>query len=382
MTRVRPAIPTVLTPQKVLCPYCGQISADPRRCDACRGFFDPLSRQATQNAMGPWFIKDDVSPWRPGCSIETLREMVRRGKVTRDTILRGPGTKQFWNFAGRTPSIANLLGVCHNCRVTVKPDDYSCKSCGAVFTPDADRQHLGLAPVHFLPGEASPEIVAAASMDTPAPASAAPVAAEVTSVVIATREVPASPVQQPVKVVKVERSGSGAAPWLIGITVVVLLGMGVVVALVAMGKLTIPGLNDPVPAVAPASIPAKSVPATEQPTPEPKPTTTSEVPAANPVPAQPAPADTSPTGQPSPTGSETKPPEPVAPPEPANPTQAQTDMRGVLLPLLRADPFNLDAIQQRIAELRRDNPGLSADLDAWEAAAKLRAQQIRLRKLP
>jgi hypothetical protein len=57
-------------------------------------------------------------------------------------------------------------------------------------------------------------------------------------------------------------------------------------------------------------------------------------------------------------------------------------MRGVLLPLLRADPFNLDAIQQRIAELRRDNPGLSADLDAWEAAAKLRAQQIRLRKLP
>lgn len=372
MTRVRPAVPTLPTPQKVLCPYCGQISSDPRRCDACRGFFDPLSRQATQNAMGPWFIKDDAAgPWRPGCSIETLREMIRRGKVTRDTILRGPGTKQFWNFAGRTPSIANLLGVCHNCRVVVKPDDYSCKSCGAVFTPDPDRQHLGLAPVHFLPGEASPEIVAAASLDTPAPVPApASAVVETTTVIVAAAEIPA-PVVAVVKP-KRERSGSGAAAWLIGITVVVLLGMGVVVALVAMGKLTIPGLND-----APVTVPGATTPT--KPSPAPAPTEAAPAPTGPPE-ATPAPV---PTGPPAATGVEPRPPEPAAvPPEPASPTQEQADLRTALLPLLRATPFDLEVFEKKVEEFRRDHPSLGADLDSWAAAGKARAQQIRLRKLP
>src|ERR1043165_9344829 len=163
----RPAHPDPHPVHKgILCPYCGTVSAgDPKRCERCAGFFDPLSRQATQNAMGPWFIRDPASPFRPGCSFETLREQIRRGRITKETILRGPSTRQYWNFASRTPGIANLLGVCHNCHVAVRPDDFSCAACGAVFTPDTDRQHMGLAPVHLLPGQASPEVIAAASMD-------------------------------------------------------------------------------------------------------------------------------------------------------------------------------------------------------------------------
>jgi hypothetical protein len=115
--------------------------------------------------MGPWFIRDGTSPFRPGCSYETLRDLIKRGKVTRETILRGPTTRQFWNFAARTPSVAHLLGVCHNCHAEVSPEAYACGGCGAVFTPDTDRQHLGLAPVHLLPGEEAPEIIAAASTE-------------------------------------------------------------------------------------------------------------------------------------------------------------------------------------------------------------------------
>lgn len=156
--------PSAPNPSRLLCPYCGAISSNPKRCEECAGFFDPLSRQATQNAMGPWFIRDPKRPFHPGCSFETLRDMVRKGRITADTILRGPTTHQLWNFAARTPSVANLLGICHNCRREAKPDATECPACRASFAPVTDRQHLGLSPVHLLPGQAAPEAIAAASM--------------------------------------------------------------------------------------------------------------------------------------------------------------------------------------------------------------------------
>ncbi|MCA9288858.1 MAG: hypothetical protein KDA05_09760, partial [Phycisphaerales bacterium] len=41
-------------PRVELCPYCGAESINTTRCDRCAGKFDALSKQATQNAMGPW----------------------------------------------------------------------------------------------------------------------------------------------------------------------------------------------------------------------------------------------------------------------------------------------------------------------------------------
>lgn len=381
MSRIRPAVPTVLPAQRVLCPYCGEVSADPRRCDGCRGFFDPLSRQATQNAMGPWFIRDESGPWRPGCSIETLREMIRRGKVTRDTVLRGPGTKQFWNFAGRTPSIANLLGACHNCRAVVKPDDYSCKACGAVFTPDADRQHMGLAPVHILPGEASPEMVAAASMDTPAPVPVSVPAAEtvqppafaapVSHAPAAAHKSPSAIKQSAPESTPSEERSSNATAWLVGITVVLVIGMGVVFALVATGRLSIPGLSD---AAMRSTLPTGgsvlpppagtdiAVPPPVTPPPDSSPTLPTEVP---------LPAATTPEAVPVP-----------APPQTPKDAADTFDLQAVLLPLLRADPLNEDAALKRIEQLRKEHPTLSATLDDWAAAFKIRAEQIRHRKIP
>ncbi len=126
------------------------------------GHLDALSRQATQNAMGPWFILDPVTPNKPGCSFETVRQMVRRNKITPNTIVRSPTTRQVWTYADHTPGLAVLLGVCHSCKARVQADAASCGSCGAPLQhTDPDRQHLGLSPVAQLPGTPT--------VDAPAP---------------------------------------------------------------------------------------------------------------------------------------------------------------------------------------------------------------------
>lgn len=130
---------------RVLCPYCGLVQQVTARCSGCKGLLDAESRQATQNAMGPWYVRNQAAAHHPGCSYPTLRELVRRGKVTRETILRGPTTAQFWNMAANTPGVAVLLGECHACHQTAREDEYLCRHCGVVLTPRTDRQHLGLA---------------------------------------------------------------------------------------------------------------------------------------------------------------------------------------------------------------------------------------------
>lgn len=157
----RPADP----PQAVLCPYCGTVGSNPTQCASCKGLYEPLSRQATQNAMGPWQIRDPRNPHLPGCTYDKVRQAVRRGRIQRMTIVRGPTTRQFWSFACNTPGIAVLLGECHACHDSVEPDEFMCGGCGVVLAPSTDRQSLGLLPVQSLPGNAPPEVVAAQSIE-------------------------------------------------------------------------------------------------------------------------------------------------------------------------------------------------------------------------
>ncbi|MCW5753993.1 MAG: hypothetical protein KIT24_04700 [Phycisphaeraceae bacterium] len=159
-----PTPPPSPAPRAVLCPFCGGSSRDLARCEACGGAFDALSRQATQNAMGPWFIRDAGRPFRPGCSLETMRDLIARGKINGETIVRGPATNQFWNLAKRTPGLAHYLGHCHNCRAEAHAEEVLCSTCGASFTVPGDRQHLGLLPVALLPGRASASKIAVASL--------------------------------------------------------------------------------------------------------------------------------------------------------------------------------------------------------------------------
>ncbi len=144
-----------MTTKKIMiCPYCGDTQPQAERCRACGGLFEPLSRQATHNAMGPWFIRDPARPFRPGCSYETLAKMIDRGQVTGHTILRGPTTRQFWTVARHVPGVSHLLGYCHNCDAHVAAADHGCHACGVPFGAYLDRDNLGLPEVRPLPWEA------------------------------------------------------------------------------------------------------------------------------------------------------------------------------------------------------------------------------------
>ena len=145
------------SPRLLVCPYCGEAQPAGDRCRSCGGLFDPLSRQATHNDMGPWYVRDPRRPFRPGCSYETLVRLVERGSVDRYTVLRGTTTRQFWTVARHVPGVANLLGYCHACDGAVDRGARACPSCGASFELVADlifeRNALGLPEVRPLPGD-------------------------------------------------------------------------------------------------------------------------------------------------------------------------------------------------------------------------------------
>ena len=61
--------------------------------------------------MGPWQVYSEALATAPGLSFERVREMVLRGRITRETVLRGPSTRQFWAFACNAQGIAVLLGL-------------------------------------------------------------------------------------------------------------------------------------------------------------------------------------------------------------------------------------------------------------------------------
>jgi len=126
-----------------LCPYCGSIGDSVDKCQTCGGLFDALSRQATQVAMGPWFVRDPAKPFHPGCSYEVIQKQVRAGKITAETIIRGPTTRQFWDMAQRVPGVAHLVGFCHACHARTGGAG-KCVKCGAAFIAPTQRNELGL----------------------------------------------------------------------------------------------------------------------------------------------------------------------------------------------------------------------------------------------
>ena len=140
----------------VICPYCGDTQPAGDRCRHCSGLFEALSRQATHNAMGPWFVRNENRPFQPGCSYETLIKMIETGRIEKYSIIRGPTTKQFWTIAKHAAGVAHLLGYCHACDARVDKSDIGCASCGAPFGAYLDRNHLGLPDVQPLEWDDDP----------------------------------------------------------------------------------------------------------------------------------------------------------------------------------------------------------------------------------
>lgn len=132
------------TDKLILCPYCGHAQYGGDRCQACAGLFEPLSRRATQLAMGPWQVRDKHNPFKPGCCYDIIKKLASAGKIKPTTVMRGPTTRQFWSVARNVPGVAHLIGYCHQCGHHVSPSDSKCGECHAIFQEPRERDTLGL----------------------------------------------------------------------------------------------------------------------------------------------------------------------------------------------------------------------------------------------
>lgn len=131
----------------ILCPYCGSRQAFGTACEACGGRFDAWSLSATQNDMGAWFVRDSKRPHFVGCSYDTLVAAIRAGEIGRDSIVRGPSTRQFWTVARRAAGLAHLFGRCHGCQGPVTQEKPECAACGTAPLDWQDRNYFGLPPI-------------------------------------------------------------------------------------------------------------------------------------------------------------------------------------------------------------------------------------------
>jgi hypothetical protein len=103
-----------------------------------------LSEIATQLAMGPWYVRDEDRPFMPGFNEGILRQQITAGRITANTILRGPTTNQFWKNAADVQGVSRLMGTCHACHQPVEPTDTACQFCKADLSLPSDVDTLGL----------------------------------------------------------------------------------------------------------------------------------------------------------------------------------------------------------------------------------------------
>ncbi len=130
--------------QAILCPYCGHTQRKMDRCDVCGGSFDPVSKRGIAVNMGPWFLHDQRVPFRPGFNYTSMKRLITTGKVTANSIIRGPSTQQLWAPAKLTPGIAHLTGSCPRCETLAPPEAARCGNCAQPFKAETAYNELGL----------------------------------------------------------------------------------------------------------------------------------------------------------------------------------------------------------------------------------------------
>ena len=134
-----------MTKQRILvCPICGETQRETSVCRSCDTPLDANGLLYAEGAVGPWWIRDVKRPFCPGMTYDHIVAMARKGEFGRNTILRGPTTRQLWTVARHVSGIAHILGRCHKCDTHVKPKARTCSECNASFLSYRDRNNLGL----------------------------------------------------------------------------------------------------------------------------------------------------------------------------------------------------------------------------------------------
>lgn len=111
------------------CVSCGElVRRSDTRCESCGEQLSNAMIEKMRAYAGPWYVLEHVRPF-PGVTCERLVRQIRRGVLTRMTIVRGPTTDHQWRFAGETPGLCKYLGVCWNCQGKVSIEKNGCPQC-------------------------------------------------------------------------------------------------------------------------------------------------------------------------------------------------------------------------------------------------------------
>lgn len=127
-----------------VCPFCGLMREitedfDPSTpCPRCTLADTPTTRNATKARIGPWHVRQVRNPWAPGMRFETLLALVKRGQVTKDSIVRGPTSHQLWKRASEIKGLSREFGVCYSCGGEIDAQANLCPSCNRLQEPPAN----------------------------------------------------------------------------------------------------------------------------------------------------------------------------------------------------------------------------------------------------
>lgn len=131
-----------------VCPFCGltrEITPDfdaSSPCPRCTLADTPSTRGATKARVGPWHVRQVRNPWAPGMRFETLMALIKRGQVTRDSIVRGPTTHQLWKRAAEVKGVSREFGACYSCGGEIDARANLCPHCNRLQEPPVDPDSL------------------------------------------------------------------------------------------------------------------------------------------------------------------------------------------------------------------------------------------------
>ena len=165
-----------------VCPFCGSPTQVGSSCPRCALEDTAATRNATKLRAGPWYVLQARNPAAPGMNFATLKHLVTRGVVTRDSVVRGPTTNQFWRQASRVRGLSRELGVCHSCQEFVDAGEALCPHCNRPQTLPFDPDVLLDQPREVPPAAGQPErdidTESEAGLEADAPRNAVAVRAE------------------------------------------------------------------------------------------------------------------------------------------------------------------------------------------------------------
>jgi len=118
------------TDPEMPCVYCGRrLPRDSQRCPHCKTSYSLAVRRASREIEGDWFYLEPRNPSNRGVDFHTMLKLIEKGRLRRDSVVRGPSTHQDWMYAAETPMLSKHLGVCPHCFAPASADQEFCATC-------------------------------------------------------------------------------------------------------------------------------------------------------------------------------------------------------------------------------------------------------------